>query len=401
MWIKRDFSNFLGKLDKTSILPIKVLQGPRQVGKTSLLDYLDTYRLILFDDISVRQLAKENPSFFFDQFQGPVILDEVTLAPEIFPEIKKRIDAERRLWRKQEIPPSLDIWITGSNQTLLHQSVRESLAGRAHYFTLNTLSLHEICQNFQRPFGTTLNILLLRGGWPELYATPNLDPVQYLNNFIATFIEKDIVAAAGIEKKAAFTKTLQLIAGRVGQLLNFSDIAKNVGVNVTTIESWIALLEENGIVRVLKPYFNNLNQRLIKTPKLYFEDIALAVRLQGWTQVQPLIVSPYFGSLLENLALTEISRFFTNQGQSPQIYFIRSKEKVEIDFLLQLPNNRYIAAEVKTTPIDINLQQRKLLDSLKLNIIEHWIISPTDSVNFAHARTIRLDKLFEELMRVV
>jgi len=116
----------------------------------------------------------------------------------------------------------------------------------------------------------------MRGGWPELYSTADLDPVQYLNDFIATFIEKDIVTAAGIEKKSAFSRALQLSSGRIGQLFNASDIAKNVGVDTTTVQSWIALLEQNGILRLLSPYYTNLNQRLIKTPKIYFEDTGLA-----------------------------------------------------------------------------------------------------------------------------
>ncbi|AAO90205.1 AAA family ATPase [Coxiella burnetii] len=121
----------------------------RQVGKTSLLDYLGTHQLVLFDDLGVRQLANSNPELFFGQFRGPLILDEATLAPEIFPEIKKRVDEQRRLSRAQNTPITLDLWITASNQTLLHRSVRESLAGRAHYFTLNTLSLHEIGQQLK------------------------------------------------------------------------------------------------------------------------------------------------------------------------------------------------------------------------------------------------------------
>lgn len=398
MWIKRDFLHFLTDLSSEKVLPVKVLRGPRQVGKTSLLDYMGRHQLVLFDDLGVRQLANENPSLFFEQFQGPIILDEATLAPNIFPEIKKRVDEERRQLRTQNISPTMDIWITGSNQTLLHQSVRESLAGRANYYNLNTLSLHELTDHFKNfPDQYYLNTVLIRGGWPELYASPHLNPTQYLNDFVSTFIEKDIVMAAGIEKKAAFMKVLQLAAARVGQLLNFSDIAKNVGVDITTVQSWVALLEENGILRVIQPYFNNLNQRLIKTPKLYFEDIALAVRLQGWTQIEPLMISPYFGNLLENLVFIEISRFFSNRGESVKIYFLRSKEQDEIDFLIELPNNRYIAIEVKSTPIDMTNRQKKLLDSVSLNIVDRWIVTPIRSVDFSYARVIELQKIFEKI----
>ena len=397
MWICRDLFNHLKQLRPQSVLPIKVLKGPRQAGKTSLLDHLGSHRLILLDDLRTRMLAQENPSLFFDQFPGPLILDEATLSPEVFPELKKTVDEQRRKNRSQDSPITLDVWITGSNQTLLQKSVQESLAGRASFFQLNTLSIHEL--NRFNPDLVRLRTLLMKGGWPELYVNPSLSPVQYLNDFISTFIAKDIVSAAGIEKKAAFSKTLQLAAGRIGQLLGFSDIAKVAGVDLTTIQSWLGLLEQNGILRLVQPYFSNLNQRLIKSPKLYFEDVGLCARLQGWTEFDPLFVSPYLGGLIENLALIEMTRFFSNRGLSSEIFFLRSKEKVEIDFLIQLPNQQFIAAEVKTSPVDFTPAQLQLLESLKLNIVERWILSPQKSHDFAHARVIAFPDIFESLAR--
>ncbi len=397
MWIERDFLRFLNR-SKAVTLPIKILRGPRQVGKTSLLNHLGTHKLILFDDLGIRTLAQENPHLFFEQFTGPLILDEATLAPPIFQELKRRIDIERRKRQETDIAFPLDMWITGSNQTLLQNAVRESLAGRANYFQLNTLSLHELKNAFPHP--PSLRTLLMRGGWPELHIAPELNPVQFLNDFITTFIEKDIVAAAGIEKKAAFSKALQLLAARAAQLLNYSDIAKNIGVDTTTVQSWVSLLEQNGIVHILQPYYTNLNQRLIKTPKIYLEDVGLAVRLQGWSEFEPLLTSPYFGHLLENLALSEISRFFTNRGIQPEIYFIRSKDQVEIDFLVRLPNQKYIAIEVKTTPADLTSPQLNLLSSLELNIVEKWIVSYAGSVHFANARLVLHDQIFENLERL-
>jgi predicted AAA+ superfamily ATPase len=398
MWIQRDLLSYLTRAHSDQTLPIKVLRGPRQVGKTSLLHHLGTHRLVLFDDLGVRSLAQENPALFFEQFTGPLILDEATLAPNIFPELKKRVDQARRLHQDTGSPIEIDIWITGSNQTLLQKAVRESLAGRASYFSLNTLSLHEWIKAFSHPF--SLRTFCMRGGWPELYVSPNLNAIQYLNDFISTFIEKDIVNAAGIEKKAAFSKSLQLLAGRVGQLLNYSDIAKNVGVDTTTVQSWTALLQENGILRILEPYYNNLNQRLIKTPKIYFEDVGLAARLQGWSEFDPLLLSPYFGHLLENLALSEITRFFTNQGLEASFYFVRSKEQVEIDFLLQISNQRFVAIEIKTTPMDFTRQQLDLLETLEINIVERWVISGVRSTDFARSRVIVLDQIFDELQRL-
>ncbi len=392
MWIERDLLRFL-QSRRGLKLPIKVLRGPRQVGKTSLLAHLKTHRLVLFDDLKIRTLAEENPELFFDQFKGSLILDEATLAPQIFPELKKRVDEKRRVSQETGSPPEIDIWITGSNQTFLQKSVRESLSGRVNYYFLNTLSIHEWKEAFHKKF--VLSEFFMKGGWPELHAFAELNPVQYLNDFIATFIEKDIVVAAGIERKNAFSKALQLFSGRVAQLANASDIAKNVGVDTTTVQSWTNLFEENGILRVLRPYFTNLNQRLIKTPKIYFEDVGLVVRLQGWSQFEPILLSPYFEFLLENLALTEITRFFINHGTRPEVYFIRSKEQVEIDFLLQLPNQRFIAIEVKANPADFSTAQLRLIDSLQLNVIDYWVISGVSSPDFAKAKVVCLDQIFE------
>ncbi|MGZ6442171.1 MAG: ATP-binding protein [Pseudobdellovibrionaceae bacterium] len=386
MWIKRDFQNYIQKM---KALPIKVLKGPRQVGKTSLLLKMGGYRALYFDDLLIRKSAQENPRLFFDQFNEPLIVDEATLAPQIFLELKRRVDQSRR----DTSFPKVDIWITGSNQTLLQRNVSESLTGRASYFDLNTLSLHELGP---KPLGASV----LKGGWPELHVDEDLDPTRYLNDLILTFIEKDIVSAAGIERREAFSRSLHLISGRVGQLLNFSDIAKNVGVDVTTLQSWTSILEQNGLVRKLQPFSTNLNQRLIKTPKIYFEDVGLASRLQGWTEFFPLMSSPQFGHLVENVAISEVSKFFSNRGSPCNIFYVRSKEKVEVDLLIELPNNRYIAAEIKVNPQPWSEQQHKLINTLGLNIIERWIITPTEEAMIPNNKVVNFNQIWIELNKL-
>lgn len=387
MWIDRDFSNFIQKI---KALPIKVLKGPRQVGKTSLLEKLAGYEVIYFDDMNLRQRASENPKLFLDQFDKPIILDEASLCPEIFFELKRRVDSYRR---SPDQNKKVDVWITGSNQTLLQKNVQESLAGRASYFDLNTLSIHEI-PNW------SLSLSLMKGGWPELYINKGITSVQYLNDLIHTFLEKDIVAAAGIEKKEAFSRALGLISGRIGQLINFSDIAKNIGVESTTVQSWANILEQNGILFRLQSYSHNLNQRLIKTPKIYFEDVGLATRMQGWSEYLPLSNSPQFGHLVENLAISEVSKFFTNRGIRPILYYVRTKEKVEIDLLIELPNQRYVAAEIKSNAQSWSQEQHKLIDSLKINIIEKWIISPNHNLSDGQVKSIEFTKIWQELDRL-
>jgi predicted AAA+ superfamily ATPase len=392
-WIPRDFE---AAVAARGALPIKVLKGPRQVGKTSVLERLGTHEVVYLDDTAIRSRARENPRLFLDSLPARLILDEAALAPELFGELKRRVDEDRRARRSDAslAREPVDVWITGSNQTLLARSVQESLAGRASYFDLNTLSIHEL-----GPVGR-LPELLLRGGWPELRVSPRLDPVGYLNSLIATFIERDIVSAAGIERQAAFTKCLQLTAARVGQLMNYSEIASLCGVELTTVQSWLGILEANGILRRLQPFATNLNQRLIKAPKFYFEDVALATRLQGWTEPQPLLSAPVVGFLIENLALAEVARFFVNAGLPPRLNHVRSKEKVEVDLLVHISDGRTLAIEVKTVACDFDRRQLKLLDSLGLSIVERWVACPTPAPDLPTARVVTFDRIWQELHRL-
>ena len=348
--------------------------------------------LILFDDHIIRMRANENPSLFLDQYKGPIILDEASLVPPIFNEIKLRVDQAKRDLRQGLEVNEIDYWITGSNQTLLSKHVQESLAGRAEFFTLNTLSIHEIIH-------FNLEDLFLRGGWPELYAEKSTNPVNYLNGLISTFIEKDIGQAAMIEKKAAFTRTIQLLAGQVGELINYSSIASAVSVESTTVMSWTLILEQNHLIKVVTPYMNSLNKRLIKTPKIYFEDVGLAVRFQGWTEYGPLFLSPYFGHLVENLTYCELSRFFSNHLMESKIFFLRTKEKIEIDFLIELPNQRFVAVEVKATSRDFTKEQKKLLESLNINIVACLIVTLNKTESYNETEVVHLSDLFNRLKK--
>lgn len=388
MWIQRDLSiNSVAE----GALPIKVLRGPRQVGKTSLLARLGTHQVVYLDDAATRLRAQEDARFFLDQLPARIILDEAPLAPALFPELKRRVD-QARIKHQGELP---DVWLTGSNQTLMHQEVGESLAGRASYFDLNTLSAHELGELW------SLRSYLLRGGWPELYASPQLESSRYLNDIVSTYIERDIVIAAGIERRAAFLKVLHLLAGRVGQLFVASDLARDAGVDATTVQSWVSLLATNAVVFPLPAYFSNLNKRLTKAPKYFFYDVGLAVRLQGWSEIDPIMNSPLFGHLLENIVVGEVIRFFLNRGTRPSLYFVRSKEKVEIDLLVELGNQRYLAMEVKTTPEPWTPRQHELVDSLGLTVVEKWVVSTSPALSFKGTSVVAIRDLWERLAAVI
>ena len=278
-WIARD----LEKSWKTSpALPVQILRGVRQCGKSSLLAQLGEPRRthVTLDDLRLRQTASEDPGLFLSQYPPPLTIDEVQHAPALFSEIKMRVDAARADRRRGQTT-RLDslFWVTGSNQILPAQHVRESLAGRATAYTLHTLSIAELRRGVP---GFTLPQAFLRGGWPELYVAPDLDPVRYLNDLVLTFIEKDIAQSAGIQKIPLFAKSLGLLAARTGCLFNASEIAASCSVKSVTIQEWTGILERNFLLLLLPGYHSNLNKRLIKAPKLYFLDVGLAARLQGW-----------------------------------------------------------------------------------------------------------------------
>ncbi len=337
MFINRDIAHQLTQPSAD----IQVLLGPRQCGKSTLFASLDSsaahpFQEINFDDLQLRQLANRDPALFLQQFLPPLLLDEVQYVPNLFPELKRMVDQLKRaaVFGTLETPASPVLFrLTGSNQILMDQNIKESLAGRASYYLLNTLTVHEIVATLPT---IRINDILFQGGWPELY-TQNALPVKaYLNDYIRSYVEKDIVMSAGIQKVPEFHTVLGLLAARTGLLTDYSAIARDSGIRSVTVKDWINLLATADLIYLLKPYFNNLSLRLIKTPKLYFLDTGLAARLQGWSDPVPLFNSPQIGSLFETLVLAEIVKFIRNYRKDWQLFFWRTKDgKEEVDFVLK------------------------------------------------------------------
>lgn len=353
MYIKRDISSLLVK----STAWIQVLLGPRQCGKSTLFAALYTensktsgdlkFKEITFDDLQMRQLANNDPALFLQQFAPPLLLDEVQYVPNLFPELKMKIDQIKKdnLFQKSSAKkPSVLFRLTSSNQILMDKNIKESLAGRASYYHLNTLSVHEIIKAL--PHITTQDILF-KGGWPELYTNTNLSVTGYLNDYIRSYVEKDIILSAGIQKMAEFFTVLRLCAARTAQETDYSDIQKDSGVSSVTIKDWISILERADLIYQLKPYFNNISKRLIKRPKLYFLDTGLAARLQGWSEPIPLMNSPQIGSLFETLVLAEIVKYIRNYGKDWDLHFARTKDGQEVDFIIRTEIQKIYVIEAK------------------------------------------------------
>jgi predicted AAA+ superfamily ATPase len=340
MWIHRDISGVIASNKDI----IQIIRGPRQCGKSSLVLHLDGgFKELSLDDPGLRQLAQNDPELFLNQFaEQKLFIDEAHHAPAIFSSLKRRADLGKR---KQQKKIGTLFRLTGSNQILMDRNVKESLAGRASFFEMNTLSVAEILAAKNLP----IQEILYRGGWPELYANEDRNPKKFLDDYINSYVEKDIVLAAGIQKNREFLNFIKILAGRVGELLDFSSLGRDTGVDSKTIKEWISILERMHIIALVMPFSSNLSTRLIKSPKVYFIDTGLACRLQGWTSAQPILTSPQQGHLFENLVFAEIFKLNINFQLGWNIFHWRSRAGEEIDFLIQMDPQSFLFLEVKVS----------------------------------------------------
>lgn len=343
MWIERDISR---ALEKNTDL-IQVIRGPRQCGKSSLILHLDpAFKELSLDDPSLRALAQDDPELFLRQFSSQkLFIDEAQYAPALFPSLKRRADLYKRDAKNK---PQTILRLTGSNQILMDRNIKESLAGRASFFDMNTLSVAEILASSP---ALSVQDILYKGGWPELYAQPKRDPRKFLDDYINSYVEKDIVLAAGIQKSREFLKLVRLLAGRVGGVLDLASLGADAGVDSKTIKDWVSILERMHIIALVMPFSSNLSSRLIKSPKVYFIDTGLACRLQGWTSAEPILTSPQQGSLFENLVFSELYKLNLNYQFGWQIYHWRSRDGEEVDFLVERGPRDYVFIEAKVSAV--------------------------------------------------
>jgi len=349
MIIQRDLTQELS----THPTWIQILLGPRQCGKSTLLSVVlpknSTHKpkIISFDDFTMRRLANQDPELFLQQFTPPLLLNEVQYVPNLFPALKKVIDQLKLEHLKNNTANTIVaplFQLTGSNQILMDKNVKESFLGRATYYHLNTLTVHEILAALPQ---TPMADILFRGGLPELYTTQTSSPVHYLNDYVRSYVEKDIVLSAGIQKTSEFNNMLGMLAARTGQMLNCSNLANDSGIKSVTVKEWINVLERTDFVYLLKPYSNNLNKLLTKTPKIFFLDTGIAVRLQGWSESTPLMNNPQIGSLFETLVLAEIVKFIRNYRKNWELFFWHTRTGEEIDFLIQTETGEIHALDAK------------------------------------------------------
>ena len=332
--------------------PAIVVTGPRQSGKTTLLKMLfaKSHRFVTLEDPDVRMRAKEDPLRFLEQFRPPVIIDEIQYVPELLSYIKTKIDQKRRPGQ----------WLfTGSQNFVLMHGISQSLAGRAAVLSLlpfsfserieqgerakemvdwlKGLNLHQKCES-----KVSLIELILRGNYPEIASKRSVDRQLWCGSYISTYLERDVRNLAQVGDLGQFERFLKLCAIRTGQILNLSELAKEVGMSVPTMKRWLSMLETGHQVYLLYPYYKNLGKRLVKSPKLYFNDTGLASYLLGLNDGDTLINSPNFGNLFETMIVTDFLKRFLHFGQMPSMYYLRTRDGLEVDLVLELGQKLYL-----------------------------------------------------------
>ncbi len=339
-----------------------LLTGPRQAGKTTMLRSLAEKEgigreYVSLDDLTMRDMAKNDPALFLQLHKPPVLIDEVQYAPELFTYIKIHIDEHHN--------PG-DFWMTGSQIFRLMRGVQESLAGRVALLHMSPMSQREIVGADCVPFTTDFDSLLSeskkiapvntptlferiwQGSMPGIAAGLYGDRNMYYSSYISTYVERDVRDISGTVDALKFNRFITALAARTSQLLNYNALADDADIDIQTSKAWVNILETLGIIFLLHPYSNNVLKRTIKTPKVYFYDTGLVCYLTKWSSPEVAESGAMNGALLENFTVSEIMKGYQNAGREPYLYFYRDRDAKEIDVIME-GDGKLCPLEIKKT----------------------------------------------------
>jgi predicted AAA+ superfamily ATPase len=320
MWIPRDIEARVRRSARTR--PVVVLTGARQAGKTSTLRRLfPKHAFVSLDLPTEAEQAEKEPETFLRRHPPPVIIDEVQYAPAIFRHLKAQVDAHRGR--------NGQFLLTGSQKFTLMKGVSESLAGRADILELETLSLAEV-----REAGSVARIeaTIVRGGFPELHANPDIDLVAFYNSYIATYLERDVRSLAHVGSLRDFERFLRACALRSANMLNKADLARDVGISPSTASQWLSMLEASGQVVLLEPWFSNRTKSIVKSPKLYLADTGVLCALLNVRSEAALRESPAAGAIWETFVFAQIRHRERRVGRTSSLFYWRDRTR-EVDFM--------------------------------------------------------------------
>ncbi|MDD5933779.1 MAG: ATP-binding protein [bacterium] len=336
--IKRNIENILK--ERASTNKAILLTGPRQVGKSTLINHLfkDANKVTFDDDLLLAQ-ATEDPQMFLYNNPCPLIIDEVQKCPTIFNRLKIVLDNTEEM---------SNFYLTGSQKLQLMEGISESLAGRVSAIELDGLSMREIYNiSFNKHFAPTKDYIeerekclidykdiwtkIHRGFYPELYSNKKKEWIDFYQSYVKTYLERDVNKIIKVKNHLTFVKFMTSVASRTGQVLNYKSISAEVGVSEVTVKEWISILEKSGIVYILKPYTPSVLSRAIKSPKLYFRDTGLACYLTRWLTPETLKNGAMSGAMFETFVINEILKSYSNEGLDYDfnVFYYKSKDKIK------------------------------------------------------------------------
>ena len=303
--------------------PVVTVFGPRQSGKTTLaqMTFPDKSYYSL-EDPDVRMAADADPRGFLASLPDGGVLDEIQRLPQLLSYIQGIVDRAKKKGM---------FILTGSHQPELHQSVSQTLAGRTAVLSLLPFSLAEL-RNYRKKWEAFE--LIVHGSYPRVHEE-KLKPGRFFNGYLQTYIERDVRALINLKDLRPFQQFLMLLAGRIGQIVNYTSLSNDVGVSATTIKNWVSVLKASFIVFELPPFFENIRKRVVKSPKIYFNDVGLAAYLLGIETATQLHRDPLRGGLYENLVILEILKSRLNRGKRPEMFFYRDTHGNEVDLVIR------------------------------------------------------------------
>jgi uncharacterized protein len=351
-YIKRDIEERLFKHLKQ--FPVTALCGPRQCGKTTLLKHYlgKSHEFISLDDMDKRQEAEKDPKMFMSRIDGPCVIDEIQYAPNLLSYIKMAVDEDRK--------PGKFV-LTGSQQFLLMKGLSESLAGRVGILNLYPFHALEVDAAGEMTSKAKFEAAVLRGFYPEVFLKKGIDTRLWHENYMKTYLERDIRNIYNISSLGDFRDFMKITAARAAQLYNITAVSSAARTPATTVKRWLSILNATGIIFMIRPFHTNFGKRFTKMPKIYFYDTGLLCNLLGIRNTEQLAESVFYGNIFENYCMSEVFKILGCRGRENDAYFLRTKKGLEADFVFE-DSGRYLFAEFKTG---------KSMDTGVLNSLRH------------------------------